>query len=160
MSSRGRLAVDDAFLHAFEQQGAGDFIIEVMIEPRRQPADLGALERVFRKQSPVALQHAVGLVDEFGDNDRAAERSHVVVDIDGQRAGGIEGEELLALLPGLLFHQIRLEAVFGQNQANETGRGGHRVMIQGRHRNSDSRNFQWPQRRLSKRLVISAASKL
>src|SRR3546814_1058183 len=41
----GRLAVDDAFLHPFEQQGAGDFVIEVVVEPCGQPADLGAVRR-------------------------------------------------------------------------------------------------------------------
>src|SRR3546814_12120700 len=37
----GRLAVDDALLHPFEQQRAGDFIIEILVKPGDEAANLG-----------------------------------------------------------------------------------------------------------------------
>ncbi|EGE58995.1 hypothetical protein RHECNPAF_2530074 [Rhizobium etli CNPAF512] len=94
-------------------------VFHLLHEPFAQPADFRPLERIFGEQPPVALQHAMRLVQIFGNDGRAAERAHAVVDIDRQRAGRIERQEIPALLPCLLLDQIRLIAVFGQDQPDE-----------------------------------------
>src|SRR3546814_5839413 len=60
-----------SFLHPFEQQGAGDFVIEVVVEPCGQPVDLGAVRRG-------AVDHRLafdGFIEIFGD--RIAVHQHL-----------------------------------------------------------------------------------
>src|SRR5262249_22099363 len=96
-----------------------DVLFHLLHEPFRQPPYLGALERILREQPSVALQDAMGLVKIFGNDGRAAERAHAVVDIDWKRSGGIERQEITPLLPGLFLDQVRLIAVLRQDQPDK-----------------------------------------
>ncbi len=106
-------------IHPFAHQRPRHVLFHLLHEPFRQTADLGALERVFGQKPAVSLQNAMGLVEIFGNDGGAAERPHAVIDIDRQGAGGVERQKVASLFPCLFLDQLRLIAVFGQDQTDE-----------------------------------------
>lgn len=114
----GHLKLEDALA----RQRPRHILLHLLHEPFRQPADFGALERIFGQEPAIALQNAMCLVEIFGDDRSAAERPHAVIDVDRQGASRVQSQEIAALFPGLFLDQLRLIAIFRQDQTNEPGR--------------------------------------
>ena len=112
---------------------AGDLAVGLAEVPVGQPADLGALHRVFGEQPLVALEHPARLVEIFGDHHGADDRHVALGKQDRQRAGRIERQELLAPRPRLFLDQRQLLAILAKGKAHEPAGGEHRVVEKRQH---------------------------
>ena len=82
---RRHLRLEDALA----DQVAGHLAVGLDQIPVAQPADLGAADRILDEQALVALQHAAGLVDIFGDDARADDRHVALRQSTGKVAAGL-----------------------------------------------------------------------
>ena len=125
----GRLA-QDALPHAFRQQRSGDVGVEILVEQRDQPADLGTL-------GGGAVDHRRTL-DRFLEilSDRAAigERDVLFRIDDHRRAPGrIEVEEHVGRGPGVFAHQFEWDVLFAQQQPELAAEGAQRELMEEPH---------------------------
>ena len=80
----------------------------------------------------------MGLVEIFGDHAGAGNRRVALGDQHRRGAGRIERQKRVAPLPGALFHQPQIEAVFAERQADEARLRTERVVKQRVHGGLDS----------------------
>ena len=66
-----------------------------------------------------------------------------VGDQNGHGSRRVEREKLLAALPWLQFHEFRFLAILAEDEADETARSQQRMMIQGRHGETHSKQALW-----------------
>jgi hypothetical protein len=131
------LLAHETLVDAFGHQGMGDFLEEFFVEPGHQPPHLDALGRRFRHQPLVAHCGTMGLVDIFGDDGGAWNRRKSLGRQHRGRARRIKRQEGLAPLPAALFHQLKVEPVFADDQANKARMRAERMMKQREHEDFD-----------------------
>jgi hypothetical protein len=109
---------------------SGDVGFELDDEPVHQAPHLGAFQRIVRHQAALARHDAARLVEIFGDRMGAAERNARLGDEDGNGPGRVHRQKLLPAFPGTFFVQLRLNAIFGEQQADEPARRRHGHMVE------------------------------
>src|SRR5216684_566764 len=88
-----------------------------------------AISRRTSTRSPLA----VGFIEVLGDDSGAGNRQLALCYQHRRGGRGIERQKRLAPLPGPLFHQPQIEAVFSQRQADEARMRTERMMKQREH---------------------------
>ena len=123
----GRLPVDQSLLHTFVQQRLGDITIKLLVEPRDQPPDFGAIRCR-------AADHRVGrngLIDIFADRDRVRQ-SDVTFRVAHHRrpSGRVHMQKVVALLPRVFANEAVGDAFFPEQQTNFARKGTKRILME------------------------------
>src|SRR5271163_2576919 len=111
----------EALVDLLPHQPLARLIEELDVEPVRQPASLGAVQRIVRHQPALAEAKAPRLIEIFGDDRSARQTRRVVLDHDRRRAFGSDHQELPTPVPRPFLDERRLDSHFAKDEADETG---------------------------------------
>ena len=99
----------------------------------REPARLGAGQRIVRHQPAIAEAQAPRLIEIFGDHLRSRQAWRVVLDHDRRRAFGRDQQELPAPVPCPFLDERRLDPHLAEDEADEAGMGTKGMMVERDH---------------------------
>ena len=106
------LAADEALAHPLVHQRLDRLAVELDVEPFGHAANFGAELAVA-----VDHRHAVDRLIEIFDDGLRTDQGNALVGLDHRRlAGRVQVDELVALLPGVLAHQLMADALLGEDE--------------------------------------------
>src|SRR5216684_7369444 len=123
----------ETLVDALGDQGVGDLLEKLLVEPRHQPAHLDALTHRRWQQPPFIHPRAMGFIKIFGYDSGAGDRRLAFRYQHRCGARGVQRKKRLTALPGPLFGQPQFEAVFAERQADEARMRAERMMEQREH---------------------------
>ena len=116
----GRLAGEQALVHALAQHGRGDVLPHALVQPGDDAADLRSLHRGARQHGG----ELDGFLEELGDRSAVDEhRAAPGLDRHGDLARGVEIDEFIAAIPGVLADELVGDALLAEEQADLAGEG-------------------------------------